>query len=63
MWKYFENIENPRTIYLIEDKSNEIMAIRKLLVVLDLNGCIITFDAMGCQKEIAKVIKCVEIKQ
>jgi len=40
----------------VEDKSNEITAIPKLLAVLELNGCIVTIDAMGCQKEIAKNI-------
>jgi predicted transposase YbfD/YdcC len=33
--------------------SNEITAIPKLLAVLDLKGCIVTIDALGCQKEIA----------
>ena len=33
-----------------EEKSNEITAIPKLL---ELKGCIVTIDAMGCQKEIA----------
>ena len=37
----------------VDDKSNEITAIPELLRVLDLNGCIVTIDAMGCQKEIA----------
>lgn len=37
----------------VEDKSNEITAIPKLLEVLDLAGCIVTIDAMGCQTEIA----------
>lgn len=40
-----------------EEKSNEITAIPKLLEVLDIEGSIITIDAMGCQKEIAKKIK------
>ncbi|RMD70502.1 ISAs1 family transposase [Cyanobacterium sp. Dongsha4] len=40
----------------VEDKSNEITAIPKLLAVLELNGCIVTIDAMGCQKNIAKNI-------
>ena len=40
----------------VEDKSNEITAIPKLLRILDLNGCIVTIDAMGCQKKIAKEI-------
>jgi predicted transposase YbfD/YdcC len=40
----------------VDDKSNEITAIPELLKVLALNGCIVTIDAMGCQKEIAKTI-------
>lgn len=40
----------------VDAKSNEITAIPELLKVLDLKGCIITIDAMGCQKEIAKAI-------
>lgn len=40
----------------VEDKSNEITAIPKLLSVLELNGCIVSIDAMGCQKEIAEII-------
>jgi predicted transposase YbfD/YdcC len=41
----------------VEDKTNEITAIPQLLDVLMLKGCIITIDAMGCQREIAaKVI-------
>jgi len=40
------------------EKSNEITAIPTLLDLLDLRGCIVTIDAMGCQKEIAeKIIK------
>jgi predicted transposase YbfD/YdcC len=38
------------------EKSNEITAIPMLLDLLDLCGCIVTIDAMGCQKEIAKKI-------
>lgn len=37
-------------------KSNEIVAIPKLLQLLELTGCIVTIDAMGCQKEIARHI-------
>jgi len=37
-------------------KSNEITAIPALLALLDLHGCIVTTDAMGCQKEIARQI-------
>ena len=39
-----------------EEKSNEITAIPRLLQLLELNGCIVTIDAMGCQKEIAQSI-------
>ena len=39
-----------------EEKSNEITAIPRLLEMLELNGCIVTIDAMGCQKEIAREI-------
>lgn len=37
-------------------KSNEITALPELLRVLELSGCIVTTDAMGCQKKIAKEI-------
>jgi len=40
----------------VEDKSNEITAIPKLLDLLDLKGNIVTIDAMGCQTAIAKKI-------
>jgi len=40
-----------------EAKSNEITAIPKLLERLALKGCIVTIDAMGCQKDIAKKIR------
>lgn len=39
-----------------EEKSNEITAIPELLKTLMIKGCIITIDAMGTQKEIAKTI-------
>jgi predicted transposase YbfD/YdcC len=39
-----------------DQKSNEITAIPELLKVLDLEGCIITIDAMGCQTKIAREI-------
>lgn len=42
--------------YMVEDKSNEITAIPKLLEMLDLAGCTNTIDAMGCQREIAEQI-------
>jgi predicted transposase YbfD/YdcC len=38
------------------EKSNEITAIPALLKVLDVSGCIVTIDAMGCQKAIAQQI-------
>lgn len=40
----------------VDDKSNEITAIPELLRVLDVAGGIVTIDAMGCQKTIAKQI-------
>jgi len=40
----------------VDEKSNEITAIPKLLEVLELSGCIVTTDAMGCQKNIASQI-------
>lgn len=40
----------------VDDKSNEITAIPQLLRALELKGCIVTIDAMGCQKEIAAQI-------
>ncbi len=40
----------------VDDKSNEITAIPQLLHVLEINHCIVTIDAMGCQKEIAAQI-------
>jgi predicted transposase YbfD/YdcC len=40
----------------VDDKSNEITAIPALLELLELSGCIVTIDAMGCQKEIASKI-------
>jgi predicted transposase YbfD/YdcC len=40
-----------------EEKSNEITAIPTLLELLDLQGCIVTIDAMGCQRAIAEQIR------
>jgi predicted transposase YbfD/YdcC len=40
----------------VAEKSNEITAIPQLLEVLDVAGCIVTIDAMGCQTEIAAQI-------
>jgi predicted transposase YbfD/YdcC len=42
----------------VEDKENEIVAIPRLLELLDLKGAVVTIDAIGCQREIAgKIIK------
>jgi predicted transposase YbfD/YdcC len=40
----------------VDEKSNEITAIPKLLSMLDIRDCIVTTDAMGCQKKIVKQI-------
>src|SRR6516162_3376512 len=40
----------------VDEKSNEITAIPRLLELLDLKGALVTIDAMGCQKEIAATI-------
>ncbi len=40
-----------------EDKSNEITAIPELLTLLNIRGCTVTIDAMGCQREIAAQIR------
>lgn len=39
-----------------EEKSNEITAIPELFKILNLEGCLVTIDAIGCQKEIVKEI-------
>ena len=41
----------------VDDKSNEITAIPKLLEMLKLKGSTVTIDAIGCQKEIARQVK------
>jgi predicted transposase YbfD/YdcC len=41
----------------VDEKSNEITAVPQLLRALELSNCIVTLDAMGCQKNIAKEIK------
>jgi predicted transposase YbfD/YdcC len=40
----------------VAEKSNEITAIPRLLELLELQGALVTIDAMGCQKEIARAI-------
>jgi predicted transposase YbfD/YdcC len=42
--------------YKTDTKSNEITAIPEILDFLEISGCIITIDAMGCQKTIAEQI-------
>jgi len=40
-----------------DEKSNEIEAVPRLLEILDLKGCIVTLDAMGCQTDIVAKIR------
>jgi hypothetical protein len=40
----------------VAEKSNEIIAIPKLLEMLAIEGAIITIDAMGCQRDIAQKV-------
>jgi predicted transposase YbfD/YdcC len=40
----------------VAEKSNEITAIPDLLALLDLQGAVVSTDAMGCQKAIAQTI-------
>jgi len=40
----------------VDEKSNEITAIPDLLSMLDITGAVVSIDAMGCQKNIAKAI-------
>ena len=42
--------------YTVEGKSNEIPAMRELIKLLDLKGCLVVADAMHCQKDTAKAI-------
>lgn len=41
----------------VSDKSNEIRAVPQLLKILELKNCIVTADAMNCQKEIASEVR------
>lgn len=41
---------------VVDDKSNEITAIPKLLEIIEISGSLVTIDAMGCQVEIAQAI-------
>ena len=40
----------------VDQKSNEITAIPKILRALEIKGCLVTIDAMGCQRDIAEQI-------
>src|SRR5690606_11911402 len=40
----------------VNDKENEIVAIPKLLSMIDLRSSTVTIDAIGCQREIARQI-------
>jgi len=40
----------------VDDKSNEITAIPELLKLVDVKDCLVTSDAMGCQREIAQAV-------
>jgi len=40
----------------VPDKSNEITALKSMVEWLDMKGCMVTIDAMGCQTEIADKI-------
>ena len=41
----------------VEDQSNDITAIPKLLELLELQGALVSIDARGCQKDIARAIR------
>ena len=41
----------------VDSKENEIVAIPRLLSTLSLEGAVVTIDAIGCQKEIARAIR------
>lgn len=40
----------------VDEKSNELTAIPQLLELLDIKGCTVTIDALGCQKDLAATI-------
>ncbi len=40
--------------YAARDKSNEIPAVRELLSLLDIEGCLVVADALNCQKDTRK---------
>jgi hypothetical protein len=40
----------------VDGKSNEIPAVRELIELLEMKGCLIVADALNCRKETAKAI-------
>lgn len=54
-WSTRNKVVLPQT--KVSEKSNEIKAVPKLLQILDLKGCIVTMDAMGCQKGHAEAVR------
>lgn len=40
----------------VDEKTNEITALPELLAALDVSGCIVTVDALGCQTEVAHTV-------
>lgn len=40
----------------VNSKSNEITAMPELIKMLDMKGCLVTIDAIGCQKATVKVL-------
>jgi len=57
-WATANHISLGQTV--VDQKSNEITAIPQLLRILELSGCLVTIDAMGCQVEIAQAIVAAE---
>ena len=53
-WATANHISLGQTV--VDQKSNEITAIPKLLEIIELSGCLVTLDAMGCQVKIAQAI-------
>jgi predicted transposase YbfD/YdcC len=53
-WATANHVSLGQTV--VDAKSNEITAIPKLLQIIEVSGCLVTIDAMGCQTEIAKEI-------
>jgi predicted transposase YbfD/YdcC len=43
---------------VVNEKSNEIKAIPRLLELLEISGSLVTIDAMGCQEAPSKPVVC-----